>query len=436
MSEKNVKTEKVKKDLKNGSGLGQLTVTLCAISAICALLLGLTNMVTAPIIVQNQEKKKTEAITANVMPGYTGVLSQVNYVGSDATILSVLKGDDNSFVVEVAPKGSFSGNLTLMVGIDPNRAITGVYAVSSGETAGKGSLALEADYLQAQYTGKSGPLSLGGEVEAVSGATITSVAVCNAVNSAFEAINNTADGPYDPNLTPSVPDEPNVSENIRSMAQEGSGYVAVVDCGGDSFSKTLVLRVTLDANKAVSGIEVVESGETPELGGKVLEAENLQKYVGQSGTAEVDGISGASFTSNAVNTGVNAVLKAAGYPDEWPQGSADVSQPAQPETGDNDGGIAVEQDGDGYVVTVDCGPDSFSKTLKIQVSLDADKKITGVTVLETGETDGVGSKFLEAENLQKYVGQSGTAEVDGIAGATYTSNAVNAGVNAALKAVE
>ena len=63
MSEKNVKTEKVKKDLKNGSGLGQLTVTLCAISAICALLLGLTNMVTAPIIVQNQEKKKTEGIT-------------------------------------------------------------------------------------------------------------------------------------------------------------------------------------------------------------------------------------------------------------------------------------------------------------------------------------------------------------------------------------
>lgn len=327
---------------KKEAGIVQLTVTLFAVCAVCALILGLTNMITAPVIAHNQEVKKTQAITANVMPGYTGVLSQVNYVGSDATILSVLKGDDNSFVVEVAPKGSFSGNLTLMVGIDPNRAITGVYAVSTGETPGKGSLALEADYLQSQYNGKTGPLSLGGDVEAVSGATITSTAVCNAVNSAFEAIDNTNDAPFDPNLVPPseqpgkgddlveiggvIPgfdgegtpvDYTGDDDTILSISRAGDmGYIVEVAPAG-SFSGTLTVQVGIGADGKVTGIGILESGETPAYGGRASEPEWQAQFVGLSGNVAlkedggtVDSIAGASTTSRAVCAGVTSALAA------------------------------------------------------------------------------------------------------------------------------
>ena len=47
-------------------GMLQLTVTLCGICAVCALLLGLTNMVTEPIIEEAAEAKKTADILAAI----------------------------------------------------------------------------------------------------------------------------------------------------------------------------------------------------------------------------------------------------------------------------------------------------------------------------------------------------------------------------------
>lgn len=455
MSEKNVKTEKVKKDLKNGSGLGQLTITLCAISAICALLLALTNMFTAPVIKENAAKKQAAAIAAEVLPGFDGTLTQVNYVGSDPSVKSVQKGSDGSFVVEVSPKSSFSGTLTLLVGIDANKAIAGISATESGETKDIGSRALEPDYLKAQYVGKTGPVELtknGGDVEGITGASYTSGAVRDAVNSAFEAIENTNDAPFDPSLVPATPEPvedvalPGYTGELTDVSYTGGnsailsvkqagdeGYVVEVDCGADSFSKTLKIQVGVSSDNTVAGVVILESGETEGFGAKMNDVDNRLQFRGLSGTlahvsdgGEVEGIAGATYTSKAVIKGINAALVAIGAAEDT----------AQPETGDNDGGIAVEQNGDGYVVTVDCGADSFSKTLVLRVSIDANKAVSGIEVVESEETQGVGSNALTEEHLQKYVGMSGTAQVDGVTGATYTSSAVNAGVNAALKAVE
>lgn len=294
-------------------GMLQLTVTLCGICAVCALLLGLTNMVTEPIIEEAAEAKKTADIAEKVLPGFTGTLTQVNYVGSDSTVRSIQKGSDGSFVVEVSPKSSYSGNLILLVGIDPNKAVAGISVSSSGETNGIGSKALEDDYLKAQYVGKSGPVELtknGGEVEGITGATFTSTGVKDAVNSALEAIENTNDAPFDPSL---VPDEPDPTDDIdvQSVEQSGDGYAVTVDCSTLGFpGATLVLRVNIDSNRAVTGIEVVESTQTDGIGSNALTEEYLQQFVGKSGSVEVDAVGGATFTSNAVNVGVNAALKA------------------------------------------------------------------------------------------------------------------------------
>lgn len=299
---------------KKEPGMLQLTVTLCGICAVCALLLGLTNMVTEPVIEANAEAKKTAAIAEKVLPGFTGTLTQVNYVGSDSSVKSVQKGSDGSFVVEVSPKSSFSGNLTLLIGIGSDKTISGLSVSASGETEGIGSNALKDEYFAAQYVGKTGPVELtknGGEVEGITGASYTSGAVKDAVNSAFEAIENTNDAPFDPSLAP-VEADPTDDIDVLSVEESGDGYVVTVDCGIPSFSKTLVLKVSIDASKAVTAIEVVESGETEGVGSNALTPEYFGQFYGKSGSVEVDAYTGATYTSTAVITGVNAALKAVG----------------------------------------------------------------------------------------------------------------------------
>lgn len=310
---------KVKKDLKNGEGLGQLTLTLCGICAACALALGLVNHVTAPIIAANQEAKKTQAIAEQVLPGFSGTLTQVNYVGSDSSINSVQKGSDGSFVVEVSPKSSFSGSLTLLVGIDAEGKIAGISATTSGETEGIGSKALEEDYLKAQYVGKTAPVELvknGGDVEGITGASFTSGAVRDAVNSAVEAIKNTNDEPFDPSL---VPDEPDPTDDVTVLStnEVDGGYEVQVDCSTLSFSKNLTIQVNLGADKTVTSVEIVDSDETEGFGKRASEPEFIDQFIGASDTVnlttndgEIETISGASTTSNAICVGVNAALKA------------------------------------------------------------------------------------------------------------------------------
>ena len=87
--------------------------------------------------------------------------------------------------------GGFGGDLILMVGFDEGGNILGVSIVSLSETPGLGARVNDADYLS-QYVGKSGSLTLnkdgGSDIDAISGATISSRAVLSAVNAATERL--------------------------------------------------------------------------------------------------------------------------------------------------------------------------------------------------------------------------------------------------------
>ena len=171
---------------KKAPGTMQLVIVLFAISAITALLLGLANMVTAPAIAANEKAKKDAAMAA-VLPA--GSYQQVDYTGSDVTISGIYKADDAGYVVEVNCGGSFSGTLTIMVGVTADGSCSGVEIIKTAETSGLGANASKEDW-RAQFVGKSGTVAVtkdGGEINALTGATITSRAVSNGVNSAIAA---------------------------------------------------------------------------------------------------------------------------------------------------------------------------------------------------------------------------------------------------------
>lgn len=115
-----------------------------------------------------------------VAPGTTG-----------ATIYKVWAGDELlGYCVEVASAG-FGGDINLSIGYHPDRSVKRVYIVPPlNETPGIGSKVQEDEgYLPEQYEGQTGILTLGEDVDAIAGATITSTAVLEGVNQATQALN-------------------------------------------------------------------------------------------------------------------------------------------------------------------------------------------------------------------------------------------------------
>lgn len=71
----------------------------------------------------------------------------------------------------------------------------------------------------------------------------------------------------------------------------------------------LVVSVTL-SDTAIESIEVVESNETPSIGGAIMEDLIARVLAAQS--TQLDTVSGATVTSNALYEAVNAALVSAG----------------------------------------------------------------------------------------------------------------------------
>ena len=160
-----------------------LTLTLLIISAVVACLLGLTNYITEDKIAQINAEK-TAASMQEVLPAES--YTAVEYTGSEANVVAVHQAGDAGFVVEVTPSG-FGGAIDMVVGVSTDGTVTGVAIVDMAETSGLGANADKESY-RSQYVGLSGELAVnkdGGEIDALTGATITSRAVTEGVNTAL-----------------------------------------------------------------------------------------------------------------------------------------------------------------------------------------------------------------------------------------------------------
>lgn len=161
----------------------KLTLTLLLISAVVSGLLGLTNFITEEKIA-NIAAEKTAASMQEVLPA--DAYTPVDYTGSELNVASVHKAGEAGFVVEVTP-GGFGGAIDMVVGVASDGTVTGVSIVKMSETSGLGANAAKESF-RSQYVGLSGTLAVnkdGGQIDALTGATITSRAVTEGVNTAI-----------------------------------------------------------------------------------------------------------------------------------------------------------------------------------------------------------------------------------------------------------
>ena len=169
----------------------RLAGTLLLITAVVAAALAGVNAVTAPVIAELNAAATQEAISA-VLPG--GFDSEIaDYADATGLVSKVYQGA-NGYAVEVGPSG-FDNTIAMMVGVDNEGKVLGISIVSHTETAGLGAVA-DADTpkgiaFRDQFVGASGSVSVtkdGGTMDAITGATITSRAICVGVNAALDVV--------------------------------------------------------------------------------------------------------------------------------------------------------------------------------------------------------------------------------------------------------
>ena len=167
----------------------RLALTLLAITAVVAVALAGVNMITAPAIAELHAQNTQAAIQA-VLPGGGEELAEFPAVD----LVSKVYASETGYAVQVTP-GGFDNTITMMVGVDKSGNVLGIDVISHTETAGLGAVS-DADTpagiaFREQFKGASGSVSVtkdGGQMDAITGATITSRAVGAGVNAALECV--------------------------------------------------------------------------------------------------------------------------------------------------------------------------------------------------------------------------------------------------------
>ena len=171
----------------------RITLTLLLIAAVVAAALALVNGITAPIIEKVNAQKTQQAIEL-VLPG--GYDTEITDFSDETDLVSKIYKGTNGYAAEVTPVG-FDNTITMMVGVDTQGNVLGISVISHTETAGLGAVAAAStsagETFRGQFTGMGGALAVtkdGGEVNAITGATITSRAICTGINAALACVGN------------------------------------------------------------------------------------------------------------------------------------------------------------------------------------------------------------------------------------------------------
>lgn len=425
-------------------------VVLVLIGTIVTAALAVTNNITAPIIAE-QQAKAADAAKQVVLPDGSGFSPVESLEGlPDAVIAADQAGNGAGFVITTETKG-FGGVIQAMFGIDSNGIITGSKVVKHDESPGIGAVVAEdGSEFQAQLIGMSDTAN----IQARSGATVTSNSMKTAVQAALDAYTILTGGTVEATVYQSptnLTDDdvaayfPGVSSITEVVGGKVTDKGTVVYASAQGLMSEVRVAVFFDESDSIVGLVVDASGETPGIGDKAAQKDYTDQFIGVSSGDDVDVISGSTLTSTAVKDSVNlaiANLAAVKVAEE-----ADVSAIAPAESEAPAAADPLEEFYPGVAFTdVPNGKTSDQGTVvyasaegfggglvDVTVCFDTEDNILGLAVDASTQTPGIGTMATEPEYLEKFVGVKSGDDVDVCSGATFTSTAIKSAVNTAIE---
>ena len=177
------------------STLFNMVAVLFTITLIASAGVGGVNMITADAIAAAKELATKQAVS-NVLPEFEQ--NEMTEMTVDDMPVKVYKatsgGDVKGYAVETMTKIGFGGSIRMMVGFSPAGEVLNVNVLEQGETPGLGTkMCDEGNALINSVQGKNlGQMKLkvrkdGGDVDALTAATISSRAYVDALARAYEA---------------------------------------------------------------------------------------------------------------------------------------------------------------------------------------------------------------------------------------------------------
>ena len=370
------------------------TLVLVSICAVMAILLAITNAITAPTIKANEEKAANEALLQVMPEGESFEKLDISSYTLPATVTEVYKESKGGYVVKMTTTG-YSSGLVLMCGVNADGTISGAVCLSSSETLG------HEKTFGANFVGKD---SAGVDaVDTISGATKTTGAYKNAMKDAQNTAIILGGGSVDlrdeaqilnDNLSAALPAAEGkftkrfiteVIEGIDAVykADNGAGYVYVV---GEEFVPVVDNSVEHPAVIAAHAILSVSTSE----------ALDLTAYEGLPSALTA---AERTVTGNYILT-----LKAAGY-------------------GINGGNEYHPASGEHII---------------IKVSLTKEGKIIDTLTVSQEESKGIGDACAEESFYGQFDGktESDYKDIDAISGATITTNGYLKAIERAFESVK
>lgn len=419
--------------------------------------------------------KKT-SLTLQILAASLFTMLVVAFVFTDSIGLTQFIEEEKVAVGEVedgayiGTAAGHNGPLEVEVIVE-NGEIANVIVLSHEETEGLADPALEgvpADIVAANSS----------DVDIVSGATVTSEAIMAAVNNALGGTPGEPSGAVTEEPAEEEEEEVEVSDNVY---EDGTYEVTV-----DAHNGPLTVEVVVEEG-TISSVEVLEHEETEGLADPAIE--DVPAAIVASNATEVDTVSGATVTSEAIIAAVNEALgldegpkvEGLAFTDGTYEGTAEGrNAPITVEVTVTDGAIAevvvlsheeTEEISDPAInelpgtivennstdVEVVTGASLTSKGIKeavdaallqaataYQVTVDGhndpltvevaltDGTISSVEVTEHSETEGLADPALT--DVSAAIVENNSTEVDTVSGATVTSEAIIEAVNLILEA--
>ena len=377
-------------------------------------------------LVKGNEPKGENTIDA--ISGATRTSSAVNGgINLAGKYISDLSGGGSP---NTASAQGFGGPVAVTLELDASGAISSITIGDDyfNETEGYGKKALE-DSFSSQFIGMKPPLTLS-DIDAISGATVTSTAVVNAINTVYAQLTGEAS-----TAAPAEEEAP-----AAQLYEDGTWRAAFKGFGGP-----VMVALTLDDNLTIQSIQIGDDqfAETEGYGAQALEPAFQEQFIGKTlplKDGDVDGISGATMTTTAVLDGIDAIYQAA--TDDTPDEPQPLPTPAaESETQTDDAAtvstsVAATTDGNGSWTASAQG---FAGPVAVTLTLDDSLTIQSIEIGDDqfAETDGLGAKAKDAEFTDQFVGKTlplKDGDIDAISGATITTNAVLDAVNAIYEA--
>ncbi len=210
------------------SNFKNMVLCLTAICLVCSALLAVVYAVTKEPIDAAAQKKTADAISL-VLPAFTDAPEEavVTLDGTSYTYYTATTDSEPVGYAIISSSSGFGGTLQVMVGVTVDGVIYNTSVLSQSETPGLGAKCVDPAFSgQFQnFDPRANTLSVkkdGGDVDAITAATITSRAYCKALNTALEIYNSISGSSIDvvSGATPSSQDVEATEECAEELSEE------------------------------------------------------------------------------------------------------------------------------------------------------------------------------------------------------------------------